>query len=109
MSPQCGGHNQGPRERVYRDLNCHLEQVRDVSLDCQDYPLEPANRIDNNNNSTPHTPHRCTGIARIYHGPGPALSRFRVTSFLFALYLCSVNNFRSVRSCRQLFLSTIKP
>ena len=40
-------HDHGPRERVHRDLNCHPEQVHDVSLDYQDYPLEPANRTDN--------------------------------------------------------------
>ena len=83
MSPPCGGHDQGPRERVNRVLNCHLEQVRDVSLGYQDYPLESASRTGSINKSTPHTSHRCTGIARIYPGPGPALSRFRTALFIF--------------------------
>ena len=88
-------HDQGPRERVYRDLNSHLEQVRDVSLDCQDYPLESASRTGSTNKSTPHTSHRCTGtgIARIYPGPGPALSRFRTALFTFAPYFCNISSF----------------
>ena len=91
MSPRCGGHDQGPRERVNRDLNCHFEQVRDVSLGYQDYPLESASRTGSNNQSTPHTPHRCTGIARIHPGPGPALPRFRTALFIFAHYFCNIS------------------
>ena len=90
MSPPCGGHDQGPRERVNRVLNCHFEQVRDVSLGYQDYPLESASRTGSNNKSTPHTPHRCTGIARNYPGPGPALSRFRTALFTFAPFYGSL-------------------
>ena len=134
MSPRCGGHDQGPRERVNHDLNCHLEQVRDVSLGYQDYPLESASRTGSINKSTPHTSHRCTGIARIYPGPGPALSRFRTALFIFEgkqnkttlapripwkdkrpeciVLIPHINfliTFCSVRSCRQLFMSTKKP
>ena len=100
MSPPCGGHDQGPRERVNRVLNCHLEQVRDVSLGYQDYPLESASRTGSNNKSTPCRTRFAyikpvlvlPGIARIYPGPGTALPRFRTALFIFAHCFCNISS-----------------